>query len=62
MVKQIDFSTLMASSVHDMKNIIAAISQAYESLLAQMPKELQHSSQARLIEQEALRLDAMLMQ
>lgn len=62
MVNKIDFSTLMASSVHDMKNIISAISQAYESLLAQIPPELQSSAQARLIEQEALRLDAMLMQ
>src|SRR5690554_926424 len=62
MVKQIDFSTLMASTVHDMKNIIAAVSQAYESLLAEMPAELQRSPQTRLIEQESLRLDAMLMQ
>ena len=62
MVKQIDFSTLMASTVHDMKNIIAAVSQAYESLLAELPVELQRSPQTRLIEQEALRLDAMLMQ
>ncbi len=62
MVKHIDFSTLMASTVHDMKNVIAAVSQAYESLLAQMPEALQRSPQARLIEQEALRLDAMLMQ
>lgn len=62
MVKPINFSTLMASSVHDMKNIIAAISQAYESLVAQMPEELRRSPQTRLIEQEALRLDAMLMQ
>lgn len=62
MVKHIDFSTLMASSVHDMKNIIAAVSQAYESLLAEMPPELQRSPQTRLIEQESLRLDAMLMQ
>ena len=62
MVKQIDFSTLMASTVHDMKNVIAAVSQAYESLLAEMPEALQRSPQARLIEQEALRLDAMLMQ
>ena len=62
MVKHIDFSTLMASTVHDMKNIIAAVSQAYESLVAQMPPELQRSPQTRLIEQEGLRLDAMLMQ
>lgn len=62
MVKHIDFSTLMASTVHDMKNVIAAVSQAYESLLAQMPAELRRSPQARLIEQEALKLDAMLMQ
>ena len=62
MVKHIDFSTLMASTVHDMKNVIAAVSHAYESLFAEMPEELQNSPQARLIEQEALRLDAMLMQ
>ena len=62
MVKHIDFSTLMASTVHDMKNVIAAVSQAYESLFAEMPEALQRSPQARLIEQEALRLDAMLMQ
>jgi len=62
MVKQIDFSTLMASSVHDMKNIIAAVSQAYESLVAQMPVELQQSAEVRLIESESLRLDAMLVQ
>ena len=62
MVKQIDFSTLMASSVHDMKNIIAAVSQAYESLVAQMPPHLQQSPQVRLIESESIRLDAMLVQ
>lgn len=62
MVKQIDFSTLMASSVHDMKNIIAAVSQAYESLVAQLPPELQSSAEVRLIERESLRLDAMLVQ
>lgn len=62
MVKHIDFSTLMASSVHDMKNIIAAVSHAYESLVAQMPAELQQSAEVRLIERESLRLDAMLVQ
>lgn len=62
MVKEINFATLMASSVHDMKNIIAAVSQAYESLIAQLPQQLRNSPQTRLIEQEALRLDAMLMQ
>lgn len=62
MVKRIDFSTLMASSVHDMKNILAAVSQAYESLLAQMPLELQQSAAVQLIEQEGLRLNAMLVQ
>lgn len=62
MVKQVDFSTLMASSVHDMKNAIAAIAQAYESLMAQVPPELHQSAQARLIERESLRLDAMLIQ
>lgn len=62
MVKQVDFSTLMASSVHDMKNLVAAIGQAYESLHARMPAELQQSAEVRLIESEALRLDAMLVQ
>ncbi len=62
MVKQIDFSTLMASSVHDMKNIIAAVGQAYESLLAKIPSELQESNEVRLIKREALKLDAMLVQ
>lgn len=62
MVKHIDFSILMAATVHDMKNVIAAVSQAYESLLAEMPEKLQRSPQTRLIEQEALRLDGMLMQ
>ncbi len=62
MVKQVDFSTLMASSVHDMKNVIAAVSHAYESLVAQMPTELQQSAEVRLIERESLRLDAMLVQ
>ena len=62
MVKQVDFSTLMASSVHDMKNIIAAVSQAYESLVAKLPAELQGSPEVRLIESEALRLDGMLVQ
>jgi signal transduction histidine kinase len=62
MVKQVDFATLMASSVHDMKNIIAAVSQAYESLVAQMPPELQQCAEVRLIERESIRLDAMLVQ
>ncbi len=62
MVKQIEFSTLMASGVHDMKNIIAAVSQAYESLLARMPEELRQSAEVQLIKGEALRLDAILVQ
>lgn len=62
MVKKLDFSTLMAANVHDMKNIIAAITHAYEALLAQMPEELRRSAQTQLIEQEGLRLDGMLMQ
>lgn len=62
MVKPLDFSTLMASSVHDLKNVIAAMGQAYESLHARMPAELRESADARLIEQESRRLDGMLMQ
>lgn len=62
MVKPIDFSTLMASSVHDLKNIIAAINQAHESLLAQLPEPLQQSSEAHLIKRESLRLNALLIQ
>lgn len=62
MVRTVDFSTLMASTVHDLKNVIAAIGQAYESLHAQMPETLQRSADARLIERESGRLDAMLMQ
>ncbi len=62
MVKTVDFSTLMASSVHDMKNAIAAIGQAYESLLAKLPPELGQCAEVSLIERESLRLDAMLIQ
>ncbi len=44
MVTAVNFATLMAPSVHDMKNIIAAVSQAYESLIAQLPDELRNNA------------------
>ena len=62
MVDKIEFSTLIASTVHDMKNILMVMDQTYDNLVAQLPIELQQSAEAQLISQESQRLNAMLVQ
>ncbi|MWV10792.1 sensor histidine kinase [Pseudomonas sp. R-28-1W-6] len=58
----LDFSTVIASTVHDMKNSLAMLVQAHGQLQAQLPAELAHSSAQGVIEYEFARLNGMLVQ
>jgi len=58
----LDFSTVIASTVHDMKNSLAMLGQAHAQWLAQLPPELQGGTQRGVIEYEFARLNGMLVQ
>ncbi|QJD59908.1 HAMP domain-containing histidine kinase [Pseudomonas sp. gcc21] len=58
----LDFSTVIASTVHDMKNSLAMLMQAYSQSLASLPAELSNSREHGVIEYESLRLNGMLVQ
>ena len=58
----LDFSTVIASTVHDMKNSLAMLGQAHAQWLAQLPVELQDGAQRGVIEYEFARLNGMLVQ
>lgn len=58
----LDFSTVIASTVHDMKNSLAMLMQAYGESLASLPDELSGSREHGVIEYESLRLNGMLVQ
>lgn len=57
-----DFSSLMAATVHDMKNVMSVIQQAYTTWLADLPAEYRERAEQRLIEQETLHLQSMTVQ
>lgn len=58
----LDIATIIASTVHDMKNSLAQLGQAHARLLAQLPAELQGVSERGVIEYETARLNGMLVQ
>ncbi|MBD9425954.1 sensor histidine kinase [Pseudomonas sp. PDM15] len=58
----LDFSTVIASTVHDMKNSLAMLGQAHAHWLAQLPEELRGGSERGVIEYEFARLNGMLVQ
>lgn len=58
----LDFSTVIASTVHDMKNSLGLLMQAYTASLAALPPEAADSREHGIIEYESLRLNGMLVQ
>ncbi len=58
----LDFSTVIASTVHDMKNSLGMLMQAYGSSLANLPEAQSQSREHGIIEYESLRLNGMLVQ
>lgn len=58
----LDFSTVLASTVSDMKNSLGLLMQNWHQWLEQLPPELAASGEGGVIEYEALRLNGMLMQ
>ncbi|MDN3223706.1 sensor histidine kinase [Pseudomonas nunensis] len=57
----LDFSTVIASTVHDMKNSLAMLMQAHSQWLARMPDQ-QHSKEQGVIDFEFAHLNGMLVQ
>ena len=58
----LDFSTVIASTVHDMKNSLALLMQAHSQWQAQLPLQHQHGQAQGIIEYEFARLNGMLVQ
>ena len=59
---RMDFATVMASSVHDMKNTMALMLQTYENWLERLPPELAEAPERGIIQYESMRLHGMLVQ
>ncbi|HGY9624426.1 HAMP domain-containing sensor histidine kinase [Pseudomonas juntendi] len=60
--KGLDFSTVIASTVHDMKNSLSALIQAHDQWLARLPEVLHGGSEQGVIEHEFRHLNGMLVQ
>lgn len=58
----LDFSTVIASTVHDMKNSLAALTQAHSQWVSRMPPELRTGNEQGVIEHEFSHLNGMLVQ
>lgn len=58
----LDFSTVIASTVHDMKNSLTALTQAHGQWLARLPEALREGSEQGVIEHEFSHLNGMLVQ
>ncbi|AMA44786.1 sensor histidine kinase [Pseudomonas monteilii] len=58
----LDFSTVIASTVHDMKNSLAALIQAHGQWVARMPEDLRTGAEHGVIEHEFAHLNSMLVQ
>lgn len=58
----LDFSTVIASTVHDMKNSLAMLMQAHSQWLARLPDPERHSPEQGVIEYEFAHLNGMLVQ
>ncbi|POA16988.1 histidine kinase [Pseudomonas sp. FW300-N1A1] len=58
----LDFSTVIASTVHDMKNSLAVLMQAHGQWLARLPEAQQQSGEQGVIDFEFAHLNGMLVQ
>ncbi len=58
----LDFSTVIASTVHDMKNSLGMLLQAYGAWLEALPDNMVWTSERGIIEYESGRLNGMLVQ
>ena len=58
----LDFSTVIASTVHDMKNSLATLMQAHSQCLASLPASARHTPSLGVIEFEFAHLNGMLVQ
>ncbi|MBJ9976304.1 HAMP domain-containing histidine kinase [Pseudomonas sp. S75] len=58
----LDFSTVIASTVHDMKNSLSALTQAHDQWLARLPEAARSGSEQGVIEHELRHLNGMLVQ
>ena len=58
----LDFSTVIASTVHDMKNSLAMLMQAHSQWLARLPDPEQHTPEQGVIDFEFAHLNGMLVQ
>ena len=53
----LDFSTVIASTLHDMKNSLAMLTQTHNQWIRQMPEALLHTREHGVIEYEFARLN-----
>lgn len=60
--KGLDFSTVIASTVHDMKNSLALLMQTHGQWLSRLPDGQRQTSEQRVIEYEFAHLNGMLVQ
>ncbi|AWY40791.1 sensor histidine kinase [Pseudomonas putida] len=60
--QSLDFSTVIASTVHDMKNSLAMLMQAHSEWLAKLPDPAKHTPEQGVIEFEFAHLNGMLVQ
>ncbi|MBC3423303.1 MULTISPECIES: HAMP domain-containing sensor histidine kinase [unclassified Pseudomonas] len=58
----LDFSTVIASTVHDMKNSLSALIQAHDQWLARLPEQARSGSEQGVMEHEFRHLNGMLVQ
>lgn len=58
----LDFSTVIASTVHDLKNSLSVLIQTHNQWLARLPAELQGGTEQGIMEHEFSHLNGMLVQ
>ena len=58
----LDFSTVIASTVHDLKNSLSALIQSHDQWLARLPEALRGGTEQGVIEHEFRHLNGMLVQ
>ncbi|NIE74033.1 HAMP domain-containing histidine kinase [Pantoea sp. Tr-811] len=58
----LDFSTVIASTVHDLKNSLSALIQSHDQWLGRLPEELRGGAELGVIEHEFRHLNGMLVQ
>ncbi|MBO9549100.1 HAMP domain-containing sensor histidine kinase [Pseudomonas sp.] len=58
----LDFSTVIASTVHDLKNSLSALIQSHDQWMARLPEEWRSGTEQGVIEHEFRHLNGMLVQ